>query len=286
MKKILIVLLTIVLTLSSCNMSSKTYIKKTHFKTLVANESTRIVYIEEKELVYVGAWITVRMYTPYYSSNGYLCRYENKKLIEITENNKENDMNSKSASEFSAKISTTHFDNLVFSDRTGIVYISDKFRDKVPYYSSNGNLCRYENNELIEIADKEGSDSNGAKGKARISEIHIGNLVYNESTDIVYFSNRDGCAPYYSSNGNLCRYDNGKMVEITDDNNAKPVSDKKYKADIVVKHFDTLVANESTGIVYIVGDNGTHAPYFSSNGNLCRYENGKLVEIVKEDNYE
>ena len=75
-----------------------------------------------------------------------------------------------------------------------------------------------------------------------------------------------------------------------DDDSSKSV--EEYTANIKTKHFENLVANESTRIVYIKNLIYTpelrvflsqYTPYYSSNGNLCRYENGKLTEIAKEN---
>ena len=258
-------------------------IKTKHFENLVANESTRIVYI--KNLIYTPELrVFLSQYTPYYSSNGNLCRYNNGKLTEITDKEKDNSQNTKSASSFSAEISVKHFDNLVANESTEIVYIDE--RGKAPYYSSNGSLCRYKEGKLVEIdATNDSKSTQKLKGTANIYTKHFNDLVANESTKIVYIETNGTYTPYYSSNGNLCRYDNGKLAVITDkgkngSQNVKSASN--FSAEISIKHFDDLVANESTGIVYIE-TNGTYTPYYSSNGNLCRYENGKLTEIAKEN---
>ena len=258
-------------------------IETAHFENLVANESTRIVYI--KSLIYTPELrVFLSQYTPYYSSNGNLCRYENGKLTEITDKEKDNSQNTKSASSFSAEISVKHFNELVANESTGIVYIDEW--GEAPYYSSNGSLCSYKEEKLVEIdATNDSKRTQKLKGTANIYTKHFNDLVANESTKIVYIETNGTYTPYYSSNGNLCRYDNGKLAVITDkgkndSQNAK--SSSNFSAEISVKHFDDLVANESTGIVYIE-TNGTYTPYYSSNGNLCRYDNGKLTEITKEN---
>lgn len=45
---------------------------------------------------------------------------------------------------------------------------------------------------------------------------------------------------------------------------------------------DIIMADENTGILYYkntVTDNKYMCPYYSENGKLCRYEDGKIVEV-------
>lgn len=43
-----------------------------------------------------------------------------------------------------------------------------------------------------------------------------------------------------------------------------------------------IVADEETHIMYIyrsIGNNGYMTPYYSKNGKLCKYEDGKIIEV-------
>ena len=45
---------------------------------------------------------------------------------------------------------------------------------------------------------------------------------------------------------------------------------------------DSVVADEDTHILYIyrsIGNNGYLTPYYSKNGKLCKYEDGKIIEV-------
>lgn len=45
---------------------------------------------------------------------------------------------------------------------------------------------------------------------------------------------------------------------------------------------DDVVADEETHIMYIyrsIGNNGFMTPYYSKNGKLCKYEDGKIIEV-------
>ena len=52
---------------------------------------------------------------------------------------------------------------LIEDPSTGILYIDNKFHNGegwschvyTPYYSSNGKLCKYEDNEIVEVKDNE-----------------------------------------------------------------------------------------------------------------------------------
>lgn len=49
-----------------------------------------------------------------------------------------------------------------------------------------------------------------------------------------------------------------------------------------VNYTSYIKADEHTKIMYIqywVGDHGYMSPYYSENGNLCRYVDGKIIEI-------
>lgn len=55
------------------------------------------------------------------------------------------------------------------------------------------------------------------------------NLAYDENTRIVYYKFKDSTgyngygfmSPYYGPHGNLCRYDNGQVVEMDGDSNVE-----------------------------------------------------------------
>lgn len=43
-----------------------------------------------------------------------------------------------------------------------------------------------------------------------------------------------------------------------------------------------IIADEETHIMYIYyckGNNGYMSPYYSKNGKLCKYEDGKIIEV-------
>jgi hypothetical protein len=47
-----------------------------------------------------------------------------------------------------------------------------------------------------------------------------------------------------------------------------------------------IVADEETHILYIkyaVGNLGYFSPYYSENGKLCKYEDGKIIEVENAD---
>lgn len=49
---------------------------------------------------------------------------------------------------------------------------------------------------------------------------------------------------------------------------------------------DNVVADEDTHILYIYRNDGESAvicPYYSKNGKLCRYEDGKIIEVENDD---
>lgn len=52
---------------------------------------------------------------------------------------------------------------------------------------------------------------------------------------------------------------------------------------IEYEHFaDKVVVDEDTHILYIyfnVGESTYMCPYYSKNGKLCRYEDGKIIEV-------
>ena len=83
MKKLsVIALLAIISGFIICGCSSEksesTEIENTTF-TLVSDRDTGIIYI--KNFTYAGH----RIYTPYYSKNGKLCRYDDGRIVEVEE---------------------------------------------------------------------------------------------------------------------------------------------------------------------------------------------------------
>lgn len=50
---------------------------------------------------------------------------------------------------------------------------------------------------------------------------------------------------------------------------------------------DDVVADEDTHILYIyfhkTANNAVLCPYYSKNGKLCRYEDGKIIEVNADD---
>lgn len=56
----------------------------------------------------------------------------------------------------------------------------------------------------------------------------------------------------------------------------------------VIKYVDfsyDVVADEDTHILYIYHNdsNAVLCPYYSKNGKLCRYEDGKIIEVDDDD---
>lgn len=90
MKKYLMILLIIFcLTLTSCADYSEgdyvdisTNIESSDFD-LVVDSKTKIVYIDNIVKESDATLQTYHIYTPYYSKNGKLCRYEDGKLMEV-----------------------------------------------------------------------------------------------------------------------------------------------------------------------------------------------------------
>lgn len=68
-------------------------------------------------------------------------------------------------------------------------------------------------------------ESENIESKAERGAIHYvdftDEIVADKDTHILYYSYvRDGgvvLSPYYSSNGNLCKYEDGKIIEVDDD---------------------------------------------------------------------
>ena len=49
---------------------------------------------------------------------------------------------------------------------------------------------------------------------------------------------------------------------------------------------ECIVADKDTHILYVyysVGNKGYLSPYYSKNGKLCRYEDGKIIEVINAD---
>lgn len=85
------------------------------------------------------------------------------------------------------------------------------------------------------------------------------------------------------------------MVAVVIASGYKPEAGKQNYTEncnmISLPNSKGLYYREETKIVYIIFNEvgagsgyGYMAPYYSENGNLCKYENGKLIEIIKEEN--
>lgn len=75
------------------------------------------------------------------------------------------------------------------------------------------------------------------------------------------------------------------IVAVVTDKNRKNanINDMAEQKQIeYVNYASYIKADEHTKIMYIqyrVGDMGYMSPYYSENGNLCRYVDGKIIEI-------
>lgn len=75
-----------------------------------------------------------------------------------------------------------------------------------------------------------GTDSEPIADKAENGMIEYqdlnGFLIADRETHIIYYRNYDSqynsfMCPYYSKNGNLCKYENGKIIEVGENDNQK-----------------------------------------------------------------
>lgn len=84
MKKIVTVVLCGVFLLTGCGANvDSVKIKNTAFN-LVSDHDTGIIYIKNR--TYKG----YSVYTPYYSKNGKLCRYDDDRIVEVEDGNDDN----------------------------------------------------------------------------------------------------------------------------------------------------------------------------------------------------
>lgn len=66
----------------------------------------------------------------------------------------------------------------------------------------------------------------------------------------------------------------------------KPLATVAEQGDIPYNNLnDCIMADEETHILYYYapGENCILCPYYSKNGNLCKYEDGKIIEVIKDE---